>query len=448
MVGIGLLHEWKFIASAAIVSAYAVDAYFNYRQYKATKRTKPSSSTTITLLREFDKSKFLKSQKYANDKVKFNCVKKTVLLIRNLLFLNSTYYVDVWNLSGALLNTDLVRKYAPVFLLGPATQSLVFMNIGMVIGQIITGFLDYFSAFGIEEKYGFNKMSRLTYWLDFGKLFCLSFAIETLINWMLFRTIVYFGPKFPIYAGAMMLLVMLLILTLFPNFILPLFYKLTPLPPGELRSKIDALNKSQKFPCNRLFIMEASTKSSHSNAMFIGLPWSKSIVLFDVLVSNSTHEEILAVLGHELGHWKLNHLPLQFSNSIITMLLEFQLFAAIYKNVQFYEAFHFANITPDNIPVMVGFTIFRLLISPMSFFIELESNYLTRVHENDADKFALRLGYGNALASGLIRLELDNLSFNENDWLYEFSRRSHPTLEERLKNLEYDPKNYIYSEKK
>ncbi|KAI5283849.1 hypothetical protein KEM54_001790 [Ascosphaera aggregata] len=259
------------------------------------------------------------------------------------------------------------------------------------------------------------------------------------------------GPNFFYKIWLFCVFVQIAGITIYPILIQPLFNTLSPMEPGPLKTGVETLAARLNFPLQGLHAIDGSKRSSHSNAYFYGLPWKKHIVLYDTLIEKSEPEEVIAVLGHELGHWKLNHtLKLMMiaqvrsdrsslhnlQSRILTciqfhILFIFGIFSAFVNNSSLYEAFGFT----DERPILIGLALFGEALTPLDSFITLGMNSLTRKYEYQADAFAKNLGYAKELASGLIKLQLQNLSSLYADWMYSSYHYSHPILLERLTAL-------------
>ncbi|KAH3898841.1 M48 family metallopeptidase SCDLUD_005179 [Saccharomycodes ludwigii] len=259
-----------------------------------------------------------------------------------------------------------------------------------------------------------------------------------------------FTDNFIYYIMGFIAILQVLMILLVPTVILPLFNKFTPLEDGELKTKIEDLARKLKFPLDKIFVVDGSKRSSHSNAYFTGLPFFKQrIVIFDTLIEQSSVDEVVAVLGHEIGHWKKNHiiqllLVGQFHISVI-----FPLFSAVYQNKSLYKSFGF-NIESatgqksvgkkvflnNKFPYLIGFSIFGELLKPMDCLVQFIMNLFIRHNEYEADAFATKLGYGKELSQALITLQVANLSSMHVDPLYPSYHYNHPTLIERLDAIE------------
>merc|ERR1719429_196079 len=271
------------------------------------------------------------------------------------------------------------------------------------------------------------------------------------------KIIYWGGTYFFVYLWAFVTVFSLFMLIVYPEFIAPLFDKYTPLPEGQLRKDIEGLAASVEFPLYKLFVVEGSKRSSHSNAYFYGFFKFKRIVLFDTLLeveerkkllseedkeneeekidktkSGCSNQEIVAVLGHELGHWKLNHVAKNIVIGQVQIFLMFALFAYLSKSKALYEAFGFT----DSQPVLIGLMIvLQYITAPYSAVIGFLMSVLSRHFEFQADTFAADLGKAADLQGALVKLNNDNLSFPIYDWLYSAWHHSHPPVLERIEAL-------------
>lgn len=258
------------------------------------------------------------------------------------------------------------------------------------------------------------------------------------------------------------LIFQLFIIMIYPTVIQPLFNKLTPLEEGELRTKIEELAARIAFPLKKLYVIDGSKRSNHSNAYFYGFGKNKHIVLFDTLIDHSDNEEICAVLAHELGHWKMGHTLKLLGVSQVYTFIIFWLFSFFIHNAKFYQDFGFHTT-----PLLIGFVLFQIVYIPVDSVISFCMHVYQRKNEYEAgkwihiyiylvtyflflftsflficlllDAFALKLGYASKLRSSLIKLSVKNLGgFNMDPW-YSAWNNSHPTLTERLGKLGVEP---------
>lgn len=208
----------------------------------------------------------------------------------------------LWSLTGLWL-----ARYLPERFSGEISHSVLFFLTFSLISQILALPSSYYGTFVLEEKFGFNKQTLKLWITDMLKGQALLVVLGTPLLSAFLKIIQVTGTRFFYYLWLFGMAVQLFAITVYPIFILPLFNKLSPLEPGELKSGVEALAQRLKFPLKSLYVIDGSKRSAHSNAYFFGLPWKKHIVIYDTLIEKSEPQEVVAVLGHELGHWSLAH---------------------------------------------------------------------------------------------------------------------------------------------
>lgn len=351
-----------------------------YNIYKSTR------SVPLELAGVMDQDTLLKARNYNVEKTKFGLIYSVWNQLLANIILISFALPMLWNLAGNVIQYLGASREAEIL------QTVVFANIGTVISTIIDLPWSLYNTFVIEERHGFNKQTIGFYFKDKAKKLALGQAIMSPILAIAVFIIKSGGDYFFLYLWLFCFVVAILLITVYPDYIAPLFDKFTPLPEGELRSLIEKMADSINFPLKKIYVVEGSKRSSHSNAYFYGFMKNKRIVLFDTLIegykgseeenkeeeqpsSSSQSEaskpakrskgcnnnEICAVLAHELGHWKLNHV---LKNMVITeanLFLSFMVFGMLYKNQAVYDAFGFTGIRP----VFIGlYIIFQFIFSP------------------------------------------------------------------------------------
>lgn len=302
----------------------------------------------------------------------------------------------------------------------------------------------------LEERHGFNKQTAGFFVKDQIKQYLLSQVISVPIVAAIVYIVQIGGPYFFVFLWLFVGVVSLVLITVYPVYIAPLFDKFRPLEEGPLRTSIEELAAKLKFPLGQLFVVEGSKRSAHSNAYFTGLFGVKRIVLFDTLLLNKglpddstlkddekgkgcSNAEVLAVLGHELGHWQLGHITKNIIIMQSQLFLIFAVFSYLFTLGTLYEAVGFNEGTK---PIIVGFMVIMMyVLAPYNFVIGIAMTYLSRTFEYQADKFALDLGFSTELGNALIKLNIDNLGFPVYDHWYSALNHSHPTLLERLDKL-------------
>jgi STE24 endopeptidase len=415
---------WKQLILTFSIGTYVFETFLTIRQYRVLQRTAPPK----VLAKEVSKETFDKSQAYGRAKAQFSIVSGLWAQICNTLFVQYDALPLLWNRSG-----DLLRNWAPERFTGEISQSILFVFAILFFQQLINILPSVYYTFVLEERFGFNKQTLQLFIMDMVKSNLLTAVLAPPIMAAFLSIIRATGNQFVFYLWAFAAVLQLFMITVYPIFILPLFNKLSPLEDGELKTSVEKLASSFKFPLEHLYVIDGSKRSAHSNAYFYGLPWKKHIVIYDTLLEKSDAKEVLAVLAHELGHWKLGHTTSLFGISQAHLLYVFSLFSVFINNKSLYEAFGFH----DAYPIMAGFILFSDALAPMDTVIKLLMNILSRRFEFQADEFAKGLGMRLELASSLLKLHIQNLSTMDADWAYATYHYSHPHLSERLKALDW-----------
>ena len=309
--------------------------------------------------------------------------------------------------------------------------ALAFFAIIAVISDLLDLPFDLYGTFVVESKFGFNKTTPLTFILDKLK----GYALAGLIGGGLLALIVYIYEKLNgsfWILGWLLLSIFSLVMFMFgTTLILPLFNKLKPLEDGELKEEILRYCAQEGYSIGRLFVMDASKRSSKANAFFAGLGKSKTIVLFDTLIEKLSTSEIMAVLAHEIGHYKKKHTLYGFALSITQ---SFVIFAVLGWALRFPELSTAlgSEIQSFHLSILAFFIIF----SPLSFALDLVTNSISRRNEYEADQFAKKTYSGEPLKNGLIKIATDSLANLSPHPLAVKIYATHPPLLERLTALE------------
>ena len=312
----------------------------------------------------------------------------------------------------------------------PIPAALIFFGILGFASDIIGLPFSIYKTFVIENKFGFNRTSISTFIKDKLKGYILGIilggSIFSLLIWIYLHTGVYFWLLAWAVTGTFLLLATMF----YTSWILPMFNKLSPLPPGDLRSAIESYSKKVSFDLTDIFIMDGSKRSSKANAFFSGFGKSKKIVLFDTLLEKHTTEELVAVLAHEIGHYKLKHTRTGFFLAFIQSGIMFYILSLFLGNPALANAMH-ANASSFEIDILA----FGLLYSPLSSILGIIMNIVSRRNEFQADDYARTTFNGVPLSSALKKLSSDSLSNLNPHPAYVFVHYSHPPLLQRLRAL-------------
>lgn len=281
------------------------------------------------------------------------------------------------------------------------TDSVVWQTILFVVGlSVVSSVLDipfdYYATFRIEEKYGFNKTTRRVYWLDTVKELFLSLVLGGVLLALVVWFYTWAGTYFWLYAWGAVTLFSVFMAMFYSQLIVPLFNKQTPLQEGSLRDKIQAFAGKVGFKLDNIYVIDGSKRSTKANAYFTGLGPKKRVVLYDTLIDELTEEEIVAVLAHEVGHYKKRHTLRSMVVSVIQMGVLFWLFSLCVNNVALSEA-----LGGDRAYFQMGLIAFAILYSPVNLILGVGMNVWSRNNEYEADAFAARYYEGDYLVSGL-----------------------------------------------
>ncbi|KAH9609057.1 hypothetical protein KSS87_021817 [Heliosperma pusillum] len=405
-----------------MILMYIFETYLDTRQHAAHKlRTLPKPLVGVISLEKFEKARA-----YNLDKSNFHFVHEFITIVLESGILYFRILPWVWKKSGEFLVDTGLDAENEIF------HTLAFLAGVMIWSQITDLPFSLYSTFVIEARHGFNKQ---TIWL-FIKDMLKSIILSVLIGPPIVAAMIYIvqkgGPYFALYLWGFMLALSIVMMTIYPVLIAPLFNNFTPLPEGELRQKIETLASSLKFPLKKLFVVDGSIRSSHSNAYMYGFFKNKRIVLFDTLVQQCKDDEVVAVLAHELGHWKLSHTMYTFVAMQILTLLQFGGYTIVRNSKDLFESFGFH----DTQSVLIGLIIFQHTVIPLQHLVSFGLNLVSRAFEFQADAFAKKLGYANELRAGLVKLQEENLSAMNTDPWYSAYHFSHPPLVERLSAID------------
>ncbi|KKF96179.1 CAAX prenyl protease 1 [Ceratocystis platani] len=428
------LFPWKKLVLGFSIGQFALETFLSLRQHSVLKHTKPPK----VLAHEVTQEVYDKSQAYGRAKSTFGMINNLWGQIQNIAFIQYDVLPKLWDFSSLF-----VAAFVPARFAGEISQSIVFV-IGFIVIQQVLGLPSrIYSTFVLEEKFGFNKQTPKLFVTDIIKTNLLTVAFVPPILAGFLAIIQKTGDKFFFYLSLFTAGLQVFMITVYPIVILPMFNKLSPLEEGELKNEVEGLSKKLGFPLHELFVIDGSKRSAHSNAYFYGLPWKKHIVLYDTLLEKSTNSEVVAVLAHELGHYKLGHTMSSAIIGQVHLFCIYTLFSVFVHNTSLFNAFGFYAQKP----IIIAFLLFSDVLSPTDAIMKLYMNIMSRKFEYQADAFAADLGFSNELAQSLIKLQIQNLSTMEADWMYSSYHYSHPILSERLAALNWQPTGKVLVDK-
>ena len=365
----------------------------------------------------FDEEAYQKSMNYKLANYKFGIWSSlfSFVLTIGFLWFNGFEWVD-----------QLARNYSS----HPIIVALLFFGIIMIASDVLSTPFSYYKTFVIEEQFGFNKTSKATFIKDKIKglvmLVVIGGSILALIVWIYQLT----QERFWIYAWIVITLFTVFMNMFYAKLIVPIFNKQTPLENGNLRDKISNYAASVGFNLNHIFVIDGSKRSTKANAYFSGFGKEKRVTLYDTLINDLDEEEIVAVLAHEVGHYKKQHIIVNLAISVLLTGLTLYLLSIFISNPLLSNAIGVS--TPS---FHAGLIAFGLLYSPISEITGLIMNYLSRKFEYQADNYAKSTYKAAPLISGLKKLSKSSLSNLTPHPAYVFMHYSHPTLLQRITQL-------------
>lgn len=391
---------------------FIFDKYIDYLNFKHFSDAIPDELKDV-----YNETEYLKSQQYKKETYFFSLLISCISFVVLLVFL----WID-----GFAIVDELARKITTNNII----ISLLFFGILSLATTLLSIPFSYYSTFFIEEKYGFNKTSKKLFFIDKIKGILLSTILGGFILFLIILFYQYFGQQFWIYALALITLFSLLLNMFYSSLIVPLFNKQTPLEEGQLKDSLKAFVQKAGFKLDQLFVIDGSKRSTKANAYFTGFGPNKRVVLYDTLINDLESEEIVAVLAHEVGHYKHKHIIYNFIiSTVLTALMLYILSIFIHSTVLAQSL----GVEISNFHI--GLIAFGLLYTPIGVLTGLFNNHISRKFEYQADHYANSFGLGKSLISALKKLSKNNLSnLTPHSW-YVFVHYSHPTLLQRTKNL-------------
>lgn len=395
-----------------LIAEFLIETLMDYLNSKKFKDPIPSELSDV-----YDAEAYKKSQAYKQTNYKFGLITSTFSLVLTLCFLG---------FGGFEWIDGLVRTYTD----HPIPMALAFFGIIMLGSDIITTPFSYYQTFVIEEQYGFNKSTRKLFFIDKLKgwvmLAIMGGGILSVIIWFFQWT----GTSFWLYAWGLIAIFTIFMNLFYSRLIVPLFNKQTPLEEGSLKEKIKAYAHKVGFELKNIYVIDGSKRSTKSNAYFSGFGKEKRVTLYDTLINDLEEEEIVAVLAHEVGHYKRQHIIVNLSASIALTGLTLYVLSLFINNPAVSMSIG-VNI-PSFHAALIGFGI---LYSPISQLTGLAMNYISRKFEYQADNYAKNTFEASPLISSLKKLSRNNLSNLTPHPAYVFMHYSHPPLINRVRNL-------------
>ncbi|TAH27740.1 MAG: M48 family peptidase [Cytophagales bacterium] len=365
----------------------------------------------------YDDEQFKKSQEYHKVNAKFDFIQSSFSFIATLIMLFSGGFGLLNEWLSPLISNNII-------------MALAYFGILFLASDIISLPFSIYKTFVIEEKFGFNKTSPKTYVLDKIKGYALAIVIGGILLYFLLWLILGIGENFWFYFWVVAGIFILLVNMFYTSVIMPLFNKLKPLENGSLKTAIETYSKKINFPLDNIFVLDGSKRSAKANAFFSGMGSKKKIVLYDTLINNHSEEELVAVLAHEVGHYKKKHIIWGYTLSILQIGFMLFILSKLIFNQEISKAFG-----ANDLVVHINLIAFGILFSPLSHLIGIAMNYFSRKNEYEADEYAATTYGAQPLQEALKKLSANNLSNLTPHPAYVFFHYSHPPMLARLRFL-------------
>ncbi len=405
-----MLNVFAIIIVAALLFEFVVDAVADALNLRALRLPVPAELQGL-----YPPEQYRRSQEYTRAATRFGFISHGFRLVLVLAF---------WFAGGFGYLEQVVRGWGLTLI--PA--GLVYIGILVIAQQVLMLPFAIYAIFGLEARFGFNKTTPRTFIMDNIKGLLLSVLLGAPLLAAVLALFEYGGGYAWAYCWAAVTIVSLVVQFVAPIWIMPLFNRFTPMPPGEIREAILSYAKSVDFPVNKVFVMDGSRRSARGNAFFTGFGRNRRIALFDTLIAKHTTPELVAVLAHEIGHYKKKHILLGMALGVIHTGIIFYLLSVFLGSPGLYRAF----LMPDQ-PVYAGLLFFGLLYTPVELVLSVLLQMLSRRNESQADRFAAdTIAEPQHLADALKKLSRDNLSNLTPHPFYVFLHYSHPPLKERV----------------
>jgi STE24 endopeptidase len=402
----------KIVVLGIVVVMFLVNLVVSLMNYRHRDQPIPGIVEGV-----YDQATYNKWLKYSMETLRFELITKSISTVLMVVLLFSGAFGWLERVANSWFGHEIMRTIA-------------FLGIYMLFFNVLVNLpLEYYATFVIEEKYGFNKSTRKTFFLD---------QLKNLLLIVLLGGGLLAGLQalYQVFMDRIWLFILLAwvgmsfvtVLLFFLNkFFVKIFNKLTPLPDGTLKTSIESLASKVGFKVTAISVMDASRRSTKLNAFFTGLGRTRQVVLYDTLIEKMTEDEIVAVLAHELGHAVHKDVPKMLLRQIFVFATYLVLFGLVVQNSAMAQTFGLSG-------THFGFSLllFSILISPLDLLLDFPSNYLSRKAEYAADSFSAQRSNRSHIMSALVRLAQENLSNLNPHPLYVLFHYNHPPLAARL----------------
>ena len=407
------MNVYAIIILSALILEFILNLTADLLNLKTLQRELPQEFDSV-----YDAEKYQKSQEYTRTNTRFGFVTSGFNLLVLLIF---------WFAGGFNFLDTIVRGWH----LHPIWTGLIYIGILMAIRMLLSLPFSIYATFVIEERFGFNKTTPAIFITDLLKGLALSIVIGGPLLAGILAFFQYAGTWAWLYGWILSVIFILFIQYIAPTWIMPLFNKFTPLEEGELKERIFSYAQSVAYPLAGVFVMDGSKRSTKSNAFFSGFGKNKRIALFDTLIEKHPVKEMVAILAHEIGHYKLKHI---LKGMIISMLhtgVVFFLLSLFLSQKTLFDAFFM-----DNMSIYTGLIFFGMLYTPIELILSIFMQAFSRRHEYQADRFAASTTRDPESFIGALKtLSAHNLTNLTPHPFYVFLNYSHPPVLQRIRVL-------------
>ncbi len=395
-----------------LIFDFFLDLLLSFLNEKSSKKPIPEELNGV-----YDDEKYQKSQYYQNTTGRFSKISGALSLIVMIVAIGLGWFglLDGW-----------ARSFSP---LAPVTP-LIFFGVLFVISDVMGIPFSLYQNFVIEARFGFNKMTLKTFFVDKIKGYLLTALLGGGLLVVFVLMIEVIGADFWWYFWIVITVFLLALNMLYTSLLLPLFNKLVPLEEGELKKSIADFAEKVSFPLTQVFVIDGSKRSSKGNAFFSGLGKKKKVVLYDTLIAKHSVDELTAVFAHEVGHYKKNHIYIGTFMSIVQTGLMLFLLSKMILNTEVSFAMG-GEVTAIHLNMLA----FGILYSPVSRILEIIMNLISRKHEYEADAYAATHFAAQPLIDGLKKMSGDHLSNLTPHPANVFINYSHPTVLQRIRAM-------------
>jgi STE24 endopeptidase len=422
---VSLSHGLNFnmlVGAASIISTSFYN-YLNLRQLHHLRKREDLTPRLKKLGIEYDKSTLSKTYNYNIEKKGFGLICSYYKLFILLIQLYCLFFGEVYNYFLFMFESEFLAL-------------ALFLTVSGLVDSVVSLPFEWYNVFTIEENFGFNKMTPKVFLMDKLKEYLIGTVMGVIFMYAIDFVMMRFRNYFIIISWAVIVIFNVITIIIYPVLIIPCFYKLEPLDEENekektIMNKVRNMCKEIKFPLDKIYKMDGSKKSSHSQAFFFGIFKKRQVVLFDTLIDSLEIDEIVSVLCHEIGHWYYMHNYQMMAFIFTEMLAILYLFSFLIDFDKMYFDFGFN----DRVYFM-GFTIFMMLLNPVLKLLQSISCALIRRNEFQADSFAVKWGYGDQLKMGLAKISKDNNIDLNPEPLYSLFNNTHPTVLQRVEAID------------